>query len=65
MAPVKAASAKLFCICLAGFGLPGSLTEYKVIRKPSVWQQAPWGARCVWVYGAQCVLHNPMQGAPC
>lgn len=44
MAPVKAASvAKLFCICLAGFGLPGSLTEYKVIRKPSVWQQASQG----------------------
>lgn len=49
MAPVKAAPAKLFCICLAGFGLPGSPAEYKVIRKPSVWQQARWGGRCVWV----------------
>jgi len=31
MALVKAALTKPFCICLAGFGLPGSLTEYRVI----------------------------------
>lgn len=38
VAPVRTASVKMFCICLAGFGLPGSLTEYKVLRKPRVWQ---------------------------
>lgn len=54
MAPVKAASAKLFRICLAGFGFPASLTEYKVSRKKNtVWQQAQWGICCLLVY--KCV----------
>lgn len=61
MTPVKAASAKLCCICLAGFGLPGSLT---VIRKPRVWQPARRGARCVWVCrNTMCAL-EPWAGSP-
>lgn len=40
--------------------------EYKVIRKPSVWQQAGWGleeAACG-SKGAGCVFQNPVQAQP-
>ena len=51
MAPVKAASAKLFCTCLAGFGLPGSLAWIQSDQKAQCLATSRMGTRggCVWI----------------
>lgn len=67
MTPVKAASTKLFCICLAGFGLSGSLTEYKVCMEKShcLATSTVGNTLSVGIQMHECVPHNISQGACC
>lgn len=53
-APVKAVCVKQGCICLAGFGLPGSVTEYKVIRVQCLATNTIGSMLCVGLRSTMC-----------
>lgn len=42
------------CICLAGFGLPGSVTEYKVIRVQCLATSTMGSRLCVGLWSTMC-----------